>query len=114
MRDHTAVEIIVMEMLISEFHDKVYIEHTYPPGFRSYFPYEKVVLKLKGIFPFSDVMMGEAAVDRHIPYEMFIRQDDRALIPELLVQGIATLDQISSKIDFELPGNIVDLPEMKS
>jgi hypothetical protein len=113
MRDHTTVEIIAMEMLIAELHDKVYIEHTYPLAFGSYFPYEKVVLKMKDMPPFSAVTMGEAAEDRHIPYEMFIRQDDHALVLVLLAQGIVILDQISSKIDFKLPGHIVNLPEME-
>jgi hypothetical protein len=50
MRDHTAVEIIVMEMLIAELHDKVNIEHTYSRFLVLFL--RKVVLKMKDMPPF--------------------------------------------------------------
>jgi hypothetical protein len=48
--------------------------------------------------------MGEAAVDRHISAELFIRQDDHALVPELRVQWVAFPDHICGKIDSSFRG----------
>jgi hypothetical protein len=84
----TAVEIVVMEMLIEELHDKVCIEHTYP-RFLVLFPYEKVVLKMKDM-PIPRRDFGRSRRRLSYSYEMFIRQDDHALVLVLLAQGLSS------------------------